>query len=105
MKRYLFLSFLLVILTACSNDQAVNTQTVIPSPEPSVTGLQNVPTLAFVAPIQESREVPISVDDPRFPIEPNPVGKVLYETHCAECHGINGEGQDQSASTLIVPPP
>jgi len=105
MKCTLILFFSMLLLVACSNDQVTSTETRVPTSEPSSIGLQNIPTLGFVAPIQESREVPIEMDDPRFPIEPAPFGKALYETHCAECHGINGEGQDQSASTLIVPPP
>jgi mono/diheme cytochrome c family protein len=50
----------------------------------------------------------ISIQDVRFPVLPtegNDVGKQLYETHCATCHGINGEGQlpDPLAPNMAPP--
>jgi mono/diheme cytochrome c family protein len=93
----------LLLLGACSGGESSGDKP--PTATPTIPSLQAIPTLAFVPNAQPTQVIPIAVDDPRFPLEPDPVGKSLYENHCAECHGINGEGQDQSTSELIVAPP
>ncbi|MBZ0308272.1 MAG: cytochrome c [Anaerolineae bacterium] len=57
---------------------------------PTFVGLSALPTLPG---FEEAPEPTLPVDEASFPIEPNPAGKALYERYCAECHGINGEGQ------------
>ncbi|PUB15645.1 c-type cytochrome [Yoonia sediminilitoris] len=32
------------------------------------------------------------------------VGRVLYETHCATCHGLDARGQGPMASVLLIQP-
>jgi mono/diheme cytochrome c family protein len=91
----------LLLLGACSGGESSKAK----SPTPETLSLQNIPTLAFVPNTPPTQVIPIVVDDPRFPLEPDSAGKALYESHCAKCHGINGEGQDQSTSQLIVAPP
>ncbi|WP_447976906.1 c-type cytochrome [Candidatus Nitrospira bockiana] len=31
-------------------------------------------------------------------------GALIYEEHCARCHGLSGRGDGPDAATLIVPP-
>ena len=33
-----------------------------------------------------------------------PQGRILYEKHCAVCHGVNGNGQGEAATRLQVKP-
>lgn len=35
---------------------------------------------------------------------PVPTGKLLYDQHCASCHGTDGQGDGPLASSLVVPP-
>ena len=35
---------------------------------------------------------------------PTPSGAILYERHCASCHGVVGKGDGPMATSLITPP-
>lgn len=106
MKHLLLFLMLSLLLVACgSENTAKDTNQGV--------GLGDVPTLGAVIsiPTNTPRAMPIANDDARFPIEPDPAGQALYETHCAACHGVNGEGQnpaDPYARTeqgLLMAPP
>ncbi len=71
-----------IFLVACGKD---TTQT--PTPQ----FLDNIPDFAVVA--VTPKPTVVADDDPRLPIEPRVEGQALYEANCANCHGINGEGQ------------
>ncbi|MBS0124841.1 c-type cytochrome [Thetidibacter halocola] len=32
------------------------------------------------------------------------VGRALYHTHCATCHGLEGKGEGPMAGVLLIPP-
>lgn len=68
--------------------------------------LAELPALVAPTPIV----MPVTIDDPRFPIAPATGddfsnGKVLYEAHCAECHGKDGEGQQPDPYAYGAAPP
>ena len=86
MKKYLVF-IVLVILTACSQEKS---ESPIKTATPGGV-LNQIPSFAAIE--MEKPPALIPPDDPRFPIEPDPAGKAIYEANCAECHGINGEGQ------------
>lgn len=98
MKTLLILGLVLLTLAACtdaSDDEPA---------EQGINELDSIPTFAMIA-SPTPLPLPITVNDSRFPILPDDAGKALYEQHCAACHGIDGEGQDQTTSDLIVAPP
>lgn len=101
MKRNLILLLGILVITACSSEQPQPT----PAPTERPTALAGViPTLPGALP-PPTLAIPIAVDDPRFPIEPDGAGQALYEQHCGACHGIDGAGQPPDASGLITAPP
>lgn len=81
----LLLGVVVTVLAACS------TQKSEPTP---IKGIGDIPTFALIV-TPTPLPIPISADDPRFPIEPALAsrGQQLYEANCASCHGVNGEGQ------------
>lgn len=92
MKQWLVTSLGIValFLAACT------TEPTNPNIEPTVTGtpgqfFEGIPTFGVVELPSESAL--LEIDDTRLPIVPDPAGRALYDTHCATCHGANGEGQ------------
>ncbi len=85
-----------MILVACGDDD----EDASPTSEP--TGLV-IPELDAPTAIP----LPVAVDDPHFPIQPayTEAGRDLYEQHCGECHGINGEGQQPDPAIQYLAPP
>ncbi|KAB2860473.1 MAG: cytochrome c [Anaerolineae bacterium] len=91
---YVFFAFglmlLVITLSACKN----KTADTLEADQPKRPDLLTIPTLNPV-----SMPTPqISAKDARLPVLPAEGsdfdnGKLLYEAHCATCHGINGEGQ------------
>jgi mono/diheme cytochrome c family protein len=54
--------------------------------------------------------MPVSIDDSRFPIAPATgdewaAGQALYNQHCRQCHGVNGEGQQPDPYAYRAAPP
>ncbi|MEO7725969.1 MAG: c-type cytochrome [Burkholderiales bacterium] len=53
--------------------------------------------------------VPAMASDPRISLKPEPLGRVIYQQHCATCHGARGEGapgwqQPDKQGELPAPP-
>ncbi|PJF44743.1 MAG: hypothetical protein CUN55_02380 [Phototrophicales bacterium] len=58
------------------------------------------------------QDLPIALDDPRFPIRPSLMGsdaytrgQAIYNEKCASCHGIRGEGQMPDPYAMGMAPP
>ena len=98
--RALLLAALVAVLAACGGQEQEPPQDSSASPT-----FGGIPTLAASAPTITPYPMPLPLDDPRFPIEPSEAGKELYQTHCSECHGPDGEGQAPDPSGLLVAPP
>jgi len=100
MRNRLLLVFLL-LLAACSDKKSnekkdpTTRPTALAGALPTLPNAQPLPTL----------NIPIAVDDARFPIEPSTEGKVLYDLYCSPCHGLDGQGQAADATGLITAPP
>ncbi|MBZ0306536.1 MAG: c-type cytochrome, partial [Anaerolineae bacterium] len=89
MYRIMIFMMLGVLLAACQDNGEQQTSSDAET-TPTFSGLNSLPTLpGYVEPPKPTLPVDIS----QFPIAPDPAGQELYETHCADCHGINGEGQ------------
>lgn len=81
----------IVLMAACSRTQKND-----PTGETSPTfgGFSSLPTIPAFAVVETATEVAIiAADDPRLPIQPDLAGQLLYETNCANCHGLAGKGQ------------
>jgi mono/diheme cytochrome c family protein len=91
LNRYLILIVLLV--SACSRAEPAAKTTSPPSEQPTLSW-NDIPELEASPP----PPLPLLLTDSRYPIGPASgtdyeAGKQLYESYCAACHGINGEGQ------------
>ena len=95
---------MLLLLVACSDNPQTSDDETPPDPT-DITPLE-VPALGENAP----PDIPIATDDERYPVEvPSgddfEMAQNLYEQHCAECHGISGEGQQPDPTAPGMAPP
>lgn len=55
-------------------------------------------------PPQQEVEIPLVTDENEQPIVPDAIkGKQVFETNCAVCHGLAGDGNGPMAPTLVAP--
>ena len=55
-------------------------------------------------PPQREVEIPLVTDENEQPIVPDAIkGKQVFETNCAVCHGLAGDGNGPMAPTLVAP--
>lgn len=93
-----------LMLISCTDNQQSSDEEAPPAPT-DITAIK-VPALGENAP----PDIPIAIDDERYPISV-PSGddlnqaQNLYEQHCAECHGIDGEGQQPEPNAPGMAPP
>jgi hypothetical protein len=93
-----------IVLIGCAAQQQAGDEE--PPPAPTEITPVEVPLLGSNPP----PEVPLEIDDERYPL-PVPSGmefeqaQALYEMHCAECHGIEGEGQQPDPNAPGMAPP
>jgi mono/diheme cytochrome c family protein len=111
MKFRILLLVLLALFVAACSETSSDSETATDAATEE-TALDDIPSLSGLAfPTATPIPIPVSIDDERFPIQPDPAGQALYEANCAECHGINGGGQNPAdpyalnEDGLMVAPP
>lgn len=96
-----------MILVACASESNNSGQNRATEERPATTiATINVPALGE----DPAPPVPLELDDERYPVD-RPVGDALeraqrlYNQHCAECHGQNGEGEQPDPMAAGKAPP
>ncbi len=83
-----------VIIKQLADFRAGNRESVLMAPYASVEYIGGTQSLADVAEYVSTLE--ISVDNGKGPGTDLELGEKLYQQHCKECHGANGEGNNDN---------